>query len=179
MFAVIKRLNGTRHNMRHESQWFWDVTFRKRAEIPLIFSLFLSLTDKKKKKPHSPRTLHTNTHTLRQFRRGTLTVFGHLAVMAGSETNRDADRGESATSRHYTHIPGSQTRGRDRRGSLTWKRGWRAAGSLECVKRGNCRRQSVRPLREQREGENETDKSREDSEMPAVSPSSSSSFSPV
>ena len=164
-------------DMNHNDSEMWHL---EREQKFLLFShFFFHSQTKKKKATQSPNALHKHTHTLRQFRRGTLTVFGHLAVMAGSETNRDADRGESATSRHYTHIPGSQTRGRDRRGSLTWKRGWRAAGSLECVKRGNCRRQSVRPLREQQEGENETDKSREDSEMPAVSPSSSSSFSPV
>lgn len=56
-------------------------------------------------------TAHTPWQTSE---RGTLTVCGHLVVMAGSDRNKDTDRVEVATSRRYTHIavrlPDTRTR---------------------------------------------------------------------
>lgn len=51
MFAVIKHLNGTHYNMRHESQSFSDMTFGE-----FLFSFFSQATE-------STKTMHTKTHT--------------------------------------------------------------------------------------------------------------------
>lgn len=107
MFAVIKHLNGTRHNMRHESQWFWDVPFRKTEQKFLLFSHFFFHSQTKK--------LLTNTHTYThsgKLKRDTYrlwTLGGHGGVR--DEQGR-RQRGERDLAALHSHpgLPDARTR---------------------------------------------------------------------
>lgn len=160
MFAVIKHLNGTHHNMRHESQWCRDVTFG-------LWKTFLSGTNNFF---YFFNTLHTHT-VAGNLKRDTYRLWSLGGQGRVRAEQRHWESGERDLTALHSH---PATRGRDRRGSLTWKRriGGRR-GSLECVKRKLQAPVSQAAERQREEG----DKSRENSKTPAVSSSSSSSLS--
>lgn len=146
----------------------WDVTFGLQLWERFFLKFFFSYT--------FPQTHKGNTHiladNLKRRHLPCLDAWWSRKGQSKAETRREW----RARPRHITLTSSSQTRGRDRRGSLTWKRGWRAAGSLECVKR-KLQAPVCQAAQRQREEENETDKSWENSKTPAVSSSSSSSLS--
>lgn len=116
---------------------------------------------------------HTHTRTQADTLKANLLSLEWSWPWQVTQERRHRQSGERDLTALRSH-PGSQTRGRHRRGSLTLNNGdggWRLARS---VSRGNFRHQSVRTPRDSEGGESEADKSRENSKTPAVSSSSSS-----
>lgn len=148
MCAVIRHLNGTHHNMRHDSQWFRAVTFViKLWEEICYFSSFLFCLQTLKH-IQTQRQFKTHTHTL--------TVSKHSVVVAGSKENRGEE-----PSRRYALMSARLT---DTDGLVNLRARW-------SVSRGNCRHKSVRPARSRQTRQTQ---SGENSKTPAVSSSSSS-----
>lgn len=167
--------------MRLESQWFRGVTFGvqlwKDFFLEQISSHFhsytLFLTQRHRRTIPKPRT-HTLSDNLKRDTYRLWTLGGHGRVREEQRQREWRARPHCVT---LTSQPSSQTRGRDRRGSLTWKRGWEDGGLA-----GVCQEEtaaSSQSGRGETAVEGKPDRQKQNSKTPAVSSSPSSSLSLV